>query len=76
MLPPLIGGHRLVLVQDRTHRCHCNSDAVKVTGKRVIGAADRSPLGSRLTFQGWQTPGAWLYDAWWTRLDRETGGVL
>ena len=50
-------------------------DAVKVTGKRVIGAADRSPLGSRLTFQGWQTPGAWLYDAWWIRLDRETGGV-
>ena len=51
-----------------------NSSA-KVNGKRVIGAADRSALGSRLTFQGWQTPGAWLYDAWWTRLDRETGGV-
>ena len=50
-------------------------DAVKVNGKLVIGAADRSPLGSRLTFQGWQTPGAWLYDAWWTRLDLETGGV-
>ena len=33
-------------------------DEVKVNGKRVIGAADRSPLGSRLTFQGWQTPGA------------------